>query len=99
MLDYTTYGNGTVVDYSYDNLGRLTDTEINGTLRYQRIYDGSSRLIELSDVIGSKKIKYDYDILDRAVGQRLIDTATNKVYASLRGQGDGSAVPLAPFNP
>lgn len=83
LLDYTTYGNGTVVDYSYDNLGRLTDTEINGTLRYKRIYDGSSRLIELSDVVNSRKIKYDYDILDRAVGQRLVDTATNKVYASL----------------
>ena len=83
LLDTTTYANGTSITYTYDNLNRQTGITINNELRYKFVYDGSSRVIEVIDLALSKKLKYDYDILGRAVCERLIDTATNTVMTSL----------------
>ena len=82
-VDSFTYGNGTAVKYGYDKLNRQTSTTINNVLRYNKLYDGHSRLLQIEDILLGKKIKYEYDILDRLVGERLINTATNKAYADL----------------
>ncbi len=83
LLVATTYGNGTTVSYSYDNLNRQTGITINEELRYKFVYDGSSRVVEVIDLVLDKKLKYEYDILGRAVSERLIDTLTNTVMTSL----------------
>ena len=57
VLDKLIYGNGTTVEYVYDNLNRQTQTSINDVLKYQYTYDGSSRLLEVDDVINNKEIK------------------------------------------
>jgi len=40
-------------------------------------YDGSSRLLEVSDRALGQKTKYEYDILGRIVGEKKISTANN----------------------
>ncbi|MBR6509839.1 MAG: DNRLRE domain-containing protein [Clostridia bacterium] len=97
-VDSFTYGNGTAVKYGYDKLNRQTSTTINNVLRYNKLYDGHSRLLQIEDILLGKKIKYEYDILDRLVGERLINTATNKAYADLFVRYDNSKNRVAGYD-
>jgi len=92
------YGNGTKVEYGYDKLNRQTTTTINNVLRYNKLYDGISRLMQIDDILLGKSIKYEYDILDRAVGEKLINTQTNKVYAQLGIRYDDSKNRVAGYD-
>ena len=76
LLNSATYGNGTVVNYTYDHLGRLTTTSFDQTPRYENIYDGVSRLIEASDLQTGLKHKYEYDILNRFVKEKIIEDSS-----------------------
>jgi len=96
--DTFTYGNGTTVKYGYDHLNRQTSTTINNVLRYNKLYDGHSRLLQIEDILLGKKVRYEYDILDRAVGERLINTATNKVYADLKIRYDDTKNRVAGYD-
>ena len=97
-MDYTTYGDGTLVDYSYDALGRHTDTIIDWNLRYQKLYDGSSRLIETKDILAGKNRKFEYDILGRLTGEKLINGVTNLVYAMLNIRYDDTKNRVAGYD-
>ena len=83
LLTSLYYGNGTSAEYRYDNLNRQTETCINGEIRYQRLYDGCSRPIEIKDLLYGKKTGYEYDILGRTVSEKLIDITAGKIYARL----------------
>ena len=83
LLQQLIYGNGTTVEYGYDNLNRQTERSINDIVRYQYSYDGMSRLLEVKDMLGGKKLKYEYDLLDRLASERILNTATNLTEAKL----------------
>ena len=97
-VDTFTYGNGTTIKYGYDHLNRQTSTTINNVLRYNKLYDGSSRLLQIEDILLGKKIKYEYDILNRAVSEKLINTATNNIYAQLDIRYDNSKNRVAGYD-
>ncbi len=92
------YGNGTTLAYSYDSLNRKTGTTINDILRYKYEYDGKSRLTSALDVLTGKKIKYEYDIIDRLTHERLVDTVTNTIYAQLNIRYDNDKNRVAGYD-
>ena len=64
-----TYANGTVTNYSYDNLGRLNQLYDNhNVMNYQFVYDASNNLLARKDLInGEESQSYTYDALDRLI--------------------------------
>ena len=82
-LDSLVYGNGTTISYGYDSLNRQTEISINDTLRYQYLYDGASRIAEVLDLLAGRKVKYEYDIVDRLAREQLINTNTQARIAAL----------------
>ncbi len=97
-LDTLTYGNGHSVKYGYDALGRQTSTTINNVLRSVINYDGALRVAQFNDLILGKTVKYEYDILDRAVGEKHIDNSTKLVYAQLMLRYDDTKNRLAGYD-
>lgn len=75
QTETVTYGNGTVTRYVYDDLGRLTETILNDVPQTRYVYDGSSRIHEQYDLVGNRKVKFEYDILGREVKRSLYNTA------------------------
>lgn len=60
-LDYFTKPNGVIVEYSYDDLGRLTNDHVN-----DYSYDNKLRLSSVSD--NGKSISFSYDGFNRITG-------------------------------
>ena len=79
LLTSSTYGNNTVMNRAYDALNRLIGISRDTTKLFEYGYDGSGRISQVRDILAETLTKYEYDILDRAVGEKLIDTNTNKV--------------------
>ena len=82
LLTSSTYGNNTVMNRAYDALNRLISISRDTTKLFEYGYDGSGRISEVRDILAETLTKYEYDILDRAVGEKLIDVNTNKVINS-----------------
>ena len=70
LLNRSTYGNGDYVDYTYDNLGRLTSRKLNGTVKHQWEYDSFGRNILYKDLASGITHRYDYDPIGRVLGFR-----------------------------
>ena len=65
------------------------ETWINNVLRYQKTYDGDSRVSEVVDVLAAQKYRYEYDILGRFVGERLIqEIVTGDVHSEMTQTGE-----------
>ena len=97
QTETVTYGNGAVTRYLYDELGRLTETIINDIPQSRIVYDGSSRVHEQYDLIGNRKVKFEYDILDREVKRSLYDTANNTLLSEIRTRYDDTKNRIAGY--
>ena len=83
-LSSMTYGNGTVVTYSYDKLDRLSGvcyTTSDGTVTESAAYayDKRGNLIEYKDLLNEKTYQYQYSSSNHLTAYFEIDTATHQV--------------------
>jgi hypothetical protein len=62
-----TYGNGTVVSYTYDNLDRVIEEYWDNTLKYEYSYSAEGYLAKKLDVTTGKAINYECDSLGRLI--------------------------------
>ena len=88
LLTTTTYGNGVTKTNTYDKLNRLSSVSVGGTERYTYEYDGKNRTSEVNDLANSRKTKYEYDILDRLVSVREIDTSSGQTVSTVKTKYD-----------
>ena len=63
-----TYGNGTVVTYSYDALDRVEKISYNGVERYVYQYTSDGKLHSVTDVTSDVGYLYHYDTNNRLAG-------------------------------
>lgn len=68
LLTGMTWGNGATVSYTYDALGRKTQTSTSSGDSYAYSYTGDGQLYQMTDVSGSLLYRYTYDTLGRLVG-------------------------------
>jgi uncharacterized protein RhaS with RHS repeats len=54
-----TYGNGTVVSYTYDNLDRVIEEYWDNTLKYEYSYSAEGYLAKKLDVTTGKAVNYE----------------------------------------
>ena len=70
-LTRMTYGNGDYVDYTYDILGRKTETETSDGDSYEYRYTGDGQLYEITDTDGGLLYRYIYDSIGRLIGSSM----------------------------
>ncbi len=72
LLGKQTYGNGDYIDFTYDNLDRVTEKKYNGSDTNRAVYrygnDGS--LSQTVDFSTGTRTKFTYDLADRLVSQK-----------------------------
>lgn len=72
LLGKQTYGNGDYIDFTYDNLDRITEKKYNGSSTNRAVYrygnDGS--LSQTVDFLTGTRTKFTYDLADRLVSQK-----------------------------
>ena len=72
LLGKQTYGNGDYIDFTYDNLDRITEKKYNGSDTNRAVYrygnDGS--LAQTVDFSTGTRTKFTYDLADRLVSQK-----------------------------
>lgn len=72
LLGKQTYGNGYYIDFTYDNLDRITEKKYNGSDTNRAVYrygnDGS--LAQTIDFLTGTRTKFTYDLADRLVSQK-----------------------------
>jgi YD repeat-containing protein len=66
-LQSMTYGNGTVVSYTYDNLDRVTEEYWDNTLKYEYSYSAEGYPAKKLDVTTGKAVNYEHDSLGRLI--------------------------------
>ncbi|HAL74157.1 MAG TPA: hypothetical protein DCM45_03570, partial [Clostridiales bacterium] len=64
-LNALTYGNGDVMNYSYDGFDQLKTVSEGSTALYKYEYDDSGNVGYLNDLVQNKQYWYEYDSLDR----------------------------------
>lgn len=69
LLGKQTYGNGDYIDFTYDNLDRITEKKYNGssTSRVQYAYDSEGRTSAIKDIENSRYTRFTYDLAGRVV--------------------------------
>lgn len=72
ILKKQNYGNGNYIEYTYDNLDRITEKKYNGDANNRAVYrygnDGS--LAQTVDFSTGTRTKFTYDLADRLVTQK-----------------------------
>jgi RHS repeat-associated protein len=64
-LEALTYGNGDVLNYSYDAFDKLEQVSYGATPLYRYAYNNSGNVGYHSDLVQNKQYWYDYDSLER----------------------------------
>ena len=89
LLGKQTYGNGDYIDFTYDNLDRITEKKYNGSSTNRAVYrygnDGS--LAQTIDFSTGTRTKFAYDLADRLVSQKEY-TGTGNNGGTLRSSTD-----------
>ena len=89
LLGKQTYGNGDYIDFTYDNLDRITEKKYNGSDTNRAVYrygnDGS--LSQTIDFSTGTRTKFTYDLADRLVSQKEY-TGTGNNGGTLRSSTD-----------
>ena len=89
LLGKQTYGNGDYIDFTYDNLDRITEKKYNGSSTNRAVYrygnDGS--LAQTIDFSTGTRTKFTYDLADRLVSQKEY-TGTGNNGGTLRSSTD-----------
>lgn len=89
LLGKQTYGNGDYIDFTYDNLDRITEKKYNGDINNRAVYrygnDGS--LAQTIDFSTGTRTKFTYDLADRLVSQKEY-TGTGNNGGTLRSSTD-----------
>lgn len=79
LLGKQTYGNGDYIDFTYDNLDRVTEKKYNGDANNRAVYrygnDGS--LAQTIDFSTGTRTKFTYDLADRLVSQKEYNSTSN----------------------
>lgn len=79
LLGKQTYGNGDYIDFTYDNLDRITEKKYNGDANNRAVYrygnDGS--LAQTIDFSTGTRTKFTYDLADRLVSQKEYNSTGN----------------------
>ncbi|MBQ6884349.1 MAG: RHS repeat-associated core domain-containing protein [Clostridia bacterium] len=81
LLDYSTYGNGHKIGYTYDLLDRVTEKLYNNIVKVKFRYDKFGNLYEKQDLFTNTTYRYNYDLSGRlsgVVGNN--NTSLNYVY-------------------
>ena len=60
-----TYGNGAVMNYTYDNMERLYQVKAGSTLRYTYTYNDDNQLAKIQDSLTGIVTNYTYDRIGR----------------------------------
>ena len=64
-LDYSTYGNGYKVGYTYDSFDRVTEKKYNDTVRFKYTYDKEGNLYSSQNLQANTTYSYTYDLAKR----------------------------------
>ena len=67
QLMKTIYGNGDYIENVYDDLNRIVQIKINGTVKYNYTYSGNGDLYSVEDIDNNITEYYNYDSLDRLI--------------------------------
>ena len=84
-LTKTTYGNGTYIENTYDELDRIVEVKINGVVKYKYSYNGNGDLYSVEDIDNNTTYCYNYDSLDRLISSyqktgNIVSLLTNYEY-------------------
>ena len=71
LLTGMTYGNGATVNYTYDDLGRKTQTATSSGDTYTYNYTGDGQLYQMQDSTGGLLYRYNYDTIGRLIGSSM----------------------------
>ena len=71
LLKGMTYGNGATVNYTYDDLGRKTQTATSSGDTYTYKYTGDGQLYQMQDSTGGLLYRYNYDTIGRLIGSSM----------------------------
>ena len=74
-----TYGNGAVMNYTYDNMERLYQVKAGSTLRYTYTYNDDNQLAKIQDNLTGIVIEYTYD----RIGRLTKEVTTYPAYGSI----------------
>ena len=85
-LTKLTYGNGDIVEYTYDSLGRLTAVYNNAEKTCEYVYNRNGDLYCIKDIENGITQNTDYDSLGRLI--RLYETDADGAVLSLENQYD-----------
>ena len=66
-VETMTYGNGTTVQYVYNDLDQVKEVKYNGTTRFVYHYTGDGQLYEVKDASLGLTYTYTYDALGRLI--------------------------------
>ena len=82
QLMKTIYGNGDYIENVYDDLNRIVQIKINGTVKYNYTYSGNGDLYSVEDIDNNITEYYNYDSLDRLISssQKIGETVRTSSY-------------------
>ena len=66
-LTKSVYGNGSTIEYVYDDLDRVVEEKIDGTTAYKWTYDNNGSLHSLTDCLNGISYSYEYDLTGRLI--------------------------------
>ncbi len=72
LLAKQTYGNGDYIDFTYDNLDRVTEKKYNGDAnnRATYLYGADGSLAQTVDFSTGTRTQFTYDLANRLVSQK-----------------------------
>ena len=76
LLTGMSYGNGATVSYTYDKLGRKTQTTTSSGDSYRYTYTGDGQLFQMKDIAGGLLYDYSYDTLGRLISSSMLSSGT-----------------------